>query len=693
MSYEIGRIVAPIVVMASFVNAAAPVGAPITSVEIDGVDDSSKLMDIIHLKRGEFYSPDKIEAAKEAIVKYFEQQGLYGTVVETDIKPVNSSVAVTFHVNKGEKIKIKKVVFVGNEHISSSTLEKNIVNKEGGLFGFIPFFGGGDGVAKPEQLPYDQMRIRETYLEHGYLDVKVGEPLMKVDFASNEATVTYTIDEGPQYKVSDVSIDGDVPGLDKKKLHNELVLKAGKVFNVKKLRDDIKYIRESVGNLGYAFADVKPEFHKDSKNHTVSVVYHVIPAKKVYINDVIISGNKKTMDYVIRRYIYLAPGDLFNYTDLQDTKKELQRTGYFDKVVVKPQRVSEDKINIVVDVEEAQTGSISGGLGYGSYDGFMISGSISEKNLFGTGLAGSLSVDFSEKSTNYSLSFKDPRVLDSLFSLSFGVYHNEDEYDYEGSDNYTVERSGGWFTFGRKIAREMHASIGYSYSDVNYKDYEDIVDHPETYESYTKSSIIASFTYDSTDDYYVPRHGIYAKINLDYAGLGGDADFLRSELKFATYYGLEHQIDYDLILRYKLRGGYISDNGYTPLAEMFYLGGARKGVRGFAPGSLSPFYKSNGDKVRVGGDQILVNSVEASIPLDMITTNMRLTGFIDYGMIKNTIYSSNDIQKGWIDRYSIGAQVEWRSPFGPINLVLAYPLNDKKDDDTSVFEFTMGSKF
>ena len=692
MSNSIGRIVTPIVIMASFVNASAPIGAPITSVEIDGVDDTSKLMEIIHLKRGDFYSPEKVEAAKEAIIKYYQKQGLYGTVVEAEVKPLNKSVAIIFHVNKGDKIKIKKVIFIGNKHISSSTLERHIVNKEGSLLGFIPILGS-DGIAKPEQLPYDQLRIREVYLENGYLDVKVSEPLMKVDFASNEATVTYTIDEGPKYTVSNVSIDGAVPELDINKLKEHLELRAGRVFNIKKLRDDLKYIKESVGNLGYAFAQVKPEFKKDPQNHTVSVTYHIIPGKKVYINDVIISGNKKTMDYVIRRYIYLAPGDLFNYTDLQDTKKELQRTGYFDKVVVKPQRVSEDKIDIVVDVQEAQTGSISGGIGYGSYDGFMISGSISERNLFGTGIATSLSVDFSQKSTNYSLSFKNPRVFDSLFSLSFGVYHNENEYEYKGSDNYTVKRAGGWFSFGRKIARQMHASLGYSYNDVEYKDYEKIVSHPETYESYTKSSIIGSFTYDSTDDYYVPRHGIYTKINLDYAGLGGDADFVRSEIKFATYYGLEHQLDYDLILRYKLRAGFISDNGYTPLAEMFYLGGARKGVRGFAPGSLSPFYKSKGDKVRVGGDQILVNSIEASIPLDMITSHMRLTGFFDYGMIKNSIYDSKDIQKGWIDRYSLGAQIEWRSPFGPINLVFAYPLNDKKNDDTSVFEFTMGSKF
>ncbi len=664
---------------------------PVTSVEIVGIDDTDKLMELIPLKRGDIYSRERVERAKEKIIKSLEKQGYYGSAVEVKVEPVNDSVAVSFDVNKGEKIKIGKVTFVGNEHISAFELEKTLVNKEGGILGFIPFFGGGK--AMPEQLPYDQLRIREVYLENGYLDVMVGEPLMKVDFSSNEAEVTYTIREGEQYSVSSVNINGNVPGLDTENLHEELHLKEGKLFDIRKLRQDIKEIHAKVGDLGYAFAQIKPSFKKDVKSHTVAVRYNIDAAKKVYINDVIISGNKKTMDYVIRRYIYLAPGDLFSYTDLQDTRKELQRTGYFDKVVVKPQRISEDRINIVVEVEEAQTGSISGGVGYGSYDGFMISGSISDRNLLGTGLAGSLSLDFSGKSHNYALSFSNPRVLDSLFSLSFGIYNQEDQYEYEGSDDYTVERSGGWFSFGRKIDRSMHATIGYSYSDVRYSDYEDIVDHPETYESYKKSSIISSFTFDNTDDYYTPRSGIYSKIKLDYAGLGGDADFLKSELKFATYYGLQETIDYDLILRYKMRAGYINDDGYTPLAEMFYLGGARKGIRGFAPGSISPFYISKGDKIRVGGDQMFVNSIEASVPLNMVTSNMRLTGFVDYGAIKNTVYRSKDIQKGWIDRYSTGAQIEWRSPFGPINLVFAYPLNDKKNDDTSVFEFTMANKF
>ena len=244
----------------------------------------------------------------------------------------------------------------------------------------------------------------------------------------------------------------------------------------------------------------------------------------------------------------------------------------------------------------------------------------------------------------------------------------------------------------------MHASLGYSYSDVDYHDYHPIVNTQlDPYESYKKSSILGSFTFDNTDDYYVPREGIYSKLSLEYAGVGGDAEFWRADFKFAAYYGMEEMIDYDLIWRYKLHAGYINDGGYTPIAEMYTLGGSRDGVRGYAPGSISPrYYETDNNNVEheyiAGGDQIFVNSIEASIPLTYITTGMRLTGFVDYGMIRNTIYKNVD-DDVWITRAYTGAQIEWKSPFGPINLVFAYPINKKSGDDTSVFEFTMGSKF
>ncbi len=685
-------------------NAANFSGKPITNIEIKGIDDAEKLMEHLGIKKGDRYSPDKVVRAKAAIIKAMEAQGLYGTTVKAEVEPVNDSVAITFDVNKGEKIKINKVTFVGNKQVDSSDLEKNLVNKEGSWFSWIPIIGGGGGTAMPEQLPYDQMRIREAYLERGYLDAKVSEPLMKIDFSNYKADVTYVVQEGEQYKVSSVKIAGKVPGLDVQKLQEELHLKPGKVFDVKRLRRDLKLLNEKVGDLGYAYAQIEPVFKKDPKNHTVTITYKINPHQKVYINDVIITGNTKTLDYVIRRYIYLAPGDLYNYTDLQDTKKELQRTGFFDKVVVKPQRVSEDKINLVVEVTEAQTGSLSGGFGYGSYDGFMINASVSERNLFGTGIAGSLTLDYGQKSHNYALSFTDPRVFNTLFSLSMGIYDSRQKYEYDdNTEDYTVDRTGGWFSLGRKIGRHMHASLGYSYTDVNYHDYSKNVasEYSKFYESYKKSSILGSFTFDNTDDYYVPREGFFSKINLEYAGAGGDAEFWKADWKFAAFYGLEDMIDYDLILRYKLHAGYIGDQGNTPVAERYTLGGSRDGVRGYAAGSIAPRAisdsgTSNGEIVIIGGDQVFVNSIEASIPLDMITSGMRLTGFVDYGMIRNTITKSSQdyrYQDDWIDRASAGAQIEWKSPFGPINLVFAYPINKKDGDDTSVFEFTMGSKF
>ena len=679
------------------VQAALPqMHAAITNIEVTGTSDDDKLVKVLGIKKGDMYSPAKVERAKAAIVKAMEAGGYYGTTVDAKVKKVNDGVSVTFDVNKGEKIKIEKVTFVGNKNVSSSDLEKSLVNKEGTWFSWIPIIGGGGGTAMPDQLPYDQMRIREAYLERGYLDAKVAEPLMKVDFSNYTADVTYTVTEGEPYKVSAVKLAGKVPGLNEQEIQEELHLKPGKIFNVKKLRLDMKMLYERVGDLGYAFAQIQPVFKKDSKNHTVTISYKIQPDKKVYINDVVITGNTKTLDHVIRRYVYLAPGDLYSYTDLQDTKKELQRTGYFDKVVVKPQRISSDKMNIVVEVTEAQTGSISGGIGYGSYDGFMINAGLSERNLFGSGIAGSLTLDYGQKSHNYALSFTDPRVFDSLFSLSVGVYDARNEYTYDSNEtqDYTVTRRGGWFSFGRKIGRHMHASLGYSYSDVNYHDYTVPAGvDPRVYESYKKGSVIGSFVFDNTDDYYVPREGIYTKLSFDYANAGGDTDFWKTDLKFAAYYGMEDLIDYDLIWRYKLHAGYIKDGGYTPIAEMYTLGGARDGVRGFSPGSISPRYTdSNGHRYIAGGDQVVVNTIEASIPMTYITTGMRLTGFVDYGMIKNTIYSGVQ-EKGWIDRASTGAQIEWKSPFGPINLVFAYPINKKSEDDTAVFEFTMGSKF
>jgi len=376
----------------------------------------------------------------------------------------------------------------------------------------------------------------------------------------------------------------------------------------------------------------------------------------------------------------LAPGDQFNLTDLKDSKDELQRTGYFDSAEIVPKRVGGDAVDLDVRVKEAQTGSITAGLSYGSYDGFGINASISDKNLFGTGIGYSLQLERTKKSHNYAISLTDPRVFDSLYSLSVGVFHQK----YEFID-YTKKEKGAYVSVGRKLTRTISASVGFVYSDVKYSDYKK---YSGDYESYKKTALTASVTFDNTDDYLTPRKGYYADLNLEYAfgNKKTHANYLKSELKFAAYYSMKDMLDYDLILRYKLRAGYISSKGRVPRAERLFLGGSSWGVRGFSPASIAPVEKpSDPTSPRLGGYKSLVNTVEASIPLSF-AKNMRLTAFVDYGMIGRT--SLGDIKRG-----SFGAQIEWRSPFGPVNLIFAKPINKKAGDRTSSFEFTIGSKF
>ena len=658
------------VAVATILSASLPnITGTISKVNANGIDEA-KLKAITGIKAGDQYSVAALQAAKATVERALKTSGYIDATVNVDAKQVDDGIKVTFDVNKGDTIKIKKVTFVGNKVLSDSVLEDAVVNKKGGLFSWLT----GSGKAVPSQLEADAARIRDEYLKRGYLDVQIDKPLMKTDFASKTAEVTYTIrNEGQPYTVGSVSLE-PVAGLDNNKLNEDIKLKSGKVFNVDTLRKDLNKLIEDAANKGYAFANAQPRFRKHDDTHTIDVSYVLNPGEKIKINDVKISGNTKTKEHVVRRYVYLAPGDTFNLQDLKDSRDELQRTGYFDSVEIVPKKVGGNSVDLDVNVQEAQTGSIMAGLSYGSYDGLGVSASLSDKNMWGTGIGYSLSLEKSKKSYTYSLSVTDPRVMDSLYSLSVGLYKQK----YEFID-YTKKETGGYLSVGRKITRDISASVGYVYSKVNYSGYSSWnID----YDSYKKSALTASITFDNTDDYLTPRRGYFANVNLEYAGLGGDAKYLKSEFKAAAYYGMQDILNYDLILRAKLRGGYINDKGKVPRAERLFLGGSSWGIRGYSPASISPL-NSNGD--RVGGFKSLAGSLEASIPLSYITKGMRLTGFVDYGMIKG----NGSTEK----RGSFGAQIEWRSPIGPVNLIFAKGFNKKSYDRTSKFEFTVGGKF
>ena len=662
-------------------------------------DDGKKLLQGIGLKKGDLYDERKVNMAKASIHTQLQTKGYYDTVVEVSTKPIGkSSVSVIFQVNKGEKVTIKKMNIVGSKDLVKSDIELDLANKEEDWWGWLPWRNSGE--ASVEQLKYDAFRVRDAYMREGYLDAVVSEPLMRVDFGSYNAEVDYKVVEGVQYRVGTISITETMPQVDANKLKSILTLKDGNVFNIKKMRKDIKKLEEEVGNYGFAYAKVIPQMQKDTKNKRINLQYIVQQGEEVTINDVLITGNDSTKDRVIRRYIYLAPGDKFNATDLKESKSALGRTGFFEKVEIQQQRVSPNKINLLVTVKETSTGTISVGGGYGSYEGLMVNASISDKNIFGSGINATLGFELSKISKNYNLSFVNPKVWDSMYSLSMSFYKRDYEYI-----EYKQDQIGGSISVGKELMRHLHGSIGVGY-----------VDNKSTYNSnyastlinyyndkYKKTSLYASLSFDNTDDYYVPREGVKAILNLEYGMLDGSdhnvtiypngySDIIKTNIKLGLYYGLEDYIDYDLILRAKGRFINISSNGdeYIPIAERVFMGGVGS-VRGYEPYSISPTI--TGD--RIGGTTSASMSLEASVPLSK-AAKMRLAFFYDYGMIGST-----DIPNGTatpntfsnMTRSSAGVVLEWQSAFGPINLIFAQALDDEAGDRTAVFEFSMGSKF
>jgi outer membrane protein insertion porin family len=619
---------------------------------------------------------------------------------------------LTFEINKGEKIKIKKINFIGAKSLDKSTLESQLANKEEGWLSFIPLLGGGE--VKVDQLEYDAYRLKDTYMKHGFLDVEVSKPLMRVDYSSYTAEVDYKIKEGPQYKVGKIELSPKIKGLDTAELKSRLRLKSGKIFDISKMRKDIKTIRQAVGDLGYAYAKVTPQFHKDPRNKTVNIVYEIHPGDKVKVHDVLISGNDKTKDRVIRRYIYLAPGDYFSQTDLKESESALARTGFFEKVDIQTRRVSADEVDLLVKVKEASTGTISLGGGYGSYEGLMLNASVSNKNLFGSGISGSLGLEFSDVATNYNLSFVNPRLWDSLYSLGFSIYKRKYEY-YD----YTEDTFGTSLNIGRQFYRHWYASVGIGYldnqSEINpdSPNYSSLIESLLYNDKYQKLSGFASVKFDNTDDYYVPREGYIFMLNGEFASLDGDdynpqtypggyGNFTKFSARFGAYYGLEDMIDYDLILRFKARGTIIDkdDMEKLPVAERLFMGGIGS-VRGYQPYTIAPaIHYPDGSVDRIGGTYRASASFEASIPLSE-AAKMRLALFYDVGVIgssdeRYTIPNTDIVKTATFDditRSSVGAVLEWYSGFGPINLVFGYALDDEPGDETSTFEFSMGTKF
>lgn len=637
---------------------------------------------VIQIKKGSLYNEKKLQEAKKRIIAAISQEGKIDSVVEIEKEYLdNGSIKVTFVVNEGQEIIIENLEYDGVHGVDSDDFDEVIANKEHEFMGWL--FGRNDGEMQLADLEYDNLRIRDYYMQYGFLDAKVNQPFVRVNFDDYTANMSYQIQEGDAYSINTISITQTTDVIEEQKVREVITLEKGEIFNIKTFRNNADTIKTLVADLSYAFVQVIPDLKKNKENKTVDVIFKIIPGEKVRIRDVIISGNTRTLDRIIRRELYLGAGDMYSLTDLKDSRNSLGRLGFFDANAIEEKRVDANTMDLVVKVKEAATGNIQVGGGYGSYGGILVTLGVSDKNVWGSGIGVGVQVEKSEVTKSASFNVSNSRLNDSDFSGNFSIHSSDMDYN-----DYIVSSQGITLGTGHRFTRHISGYLSYDYSNNSY----DVDDNASSYldtrylESYSKSSVTISAKFDNTDDYYLPREGITLSQSLEQTGMGlGDVNFLKSRTRFGAYAGLDDYLGFDVIARYKARYFHIAgEEGYIPLAEKFYMGGIGS-IRGYESYSISPTLVDNVEVIRIGGKQTFSNSIELSFPL-IPKAKMRLVTFVDYGMIGDD--SLNEFVRGG---YGVG--LEWFSPVGPIQIVFAQPIGEEEGDLLAPFEFTMGQRF
>jgi len=656
----------------------------ISKVELKGWKEQDKDVadSVIQIKIGTLYDEKVLEDAKKRIIDAISQEGNIDSVVEIEKEYLeNGSIKVTFVVNEGAEITISKLEYSGVYGLDSDDFNDVIANKEHQFMGW--FWGRNNGKMSLRDLAYDNLRIRDLYMQHGYLDAKVNEPFVRVNFNHYTADMSYQIEEGEVYTISKISFYQNKNVISEAHLRKVITLASGTAFNIKTFRADSDVIKTLIADKSYAFVQVVPDLKKNNKDHTVEVIFKIAPGKKVKIRNVVISGNNRTLDRIIRRELYLGPGDMYSLTDLKDSRNSLGRLGFFDGTTIEEKRIDNKSIDLVVKVKEAPTGNIQLGGGYGSYGGLLLSIGVNDRNIWGSGINVGVKAEKSETTQNYSFNIANNRLNDSDFSGNFSIYHTVYKYN-----DYSVFSDGANIGIGHRFSRFISGYIGYGYSSNTYA-FDSKINLALTdtfyFENYSKSGVTLSVKWDNTDDYYLPREGFNLSQSFEKTGVGAKASYLKSRTSFGKYIGLEKYLDFDAIFRYKARLNVIMDNGYVPLAEKFYMGGIGS-VRGYQAYSLSPtITDSTGAIRRIGGLKTFSNSLELSLPF-IPKAKMRIVTYVDWGFIGDQ--SIKETSRG-----GYGMGLEWFSPVGPIQLMFARPLNQQVGDKSSAFEFTMGQRF
>ena len=645
----------------------------ITEIRIQG-NKALKKDDIegaMSVRNRQTVNPEKLKTDMEKIKALYDGKGFYNAEIRYTIEKAGErDVQIIVSIVENEKLFIRGISFEGNRTFTTKELKNMMTTNEWGIFHFFT----DSGLLKKDQLKQDVGKLNAFYLNNGFINAQIGEPVITYD--RDGIRVKIPISEGKQFRVGKVAITGDELTTPRVDLLAKLQIRKKDFYDREAIMKDMDTLTQACNDEGYASADVAPRTEPQEKTQTVDVTYEINKGKLVYFNRINITGNNKTRDKVIRRQLSVVEGDLYSRTKLKNSYMALNQLRYFEEIDFQSEKGPDETLTDVnIHVKEKPTGIFSIGAGYSALDHAVVSAQVSQQNLFGRGQTLSLKASLGSTSQLYDISFTEPWLFDMPLWSKFDLWNFYREYD-----TYKLDSKGFGATFGYPIYQYVTGYVGYRLSQDNVKDILDTASYYTKKQAGETMSSGVTFTLarDSTDDVMFPSTGSKNSASVEYTGgpFMGDVSYTRYGVSSAWFFPLP----LDTVIGVRGRAGLISGNEgkEVPIYERYYLGGINS-LRGLR--SVGPTDPATGEVI--GGLTMLNFNADYVFPL-IKNAGMKGILFFDTGNSWESGYHIGDMRR------TAGVGVRWYSPIGPLRLEWGYVLDRKESESPSRWEFTIG---
>ena len=661
------------------------------------VEDEA-LQSEISLKKRAIFTKSKLQSDLKRINEIYLKSGRFLVKIEPKIIPKEQNrIDLIFEIFEGPKATISDIYFVGNDAngqgFTDSALLDELSTKKSKWY---KFFSSSD-VYDADRIEFDKEKLRRFYGSHGYADFTAISSIAQITPNKDSFFITFLIEEGIKYKMGEINIINHVDKFDASVLKKEILIKKGKFYNSELIDKTIDKMVEKMSEKSYAFANIEPVLKRNKDQKIIDIDFVISETPQVYIDQIHITGNTRTLDEVIRRELRFQDGDPYNITRINRSKQRIQNLAFFEKVEFKTKRIGQsDKVDIEIEVKEKKTGELNLGIGYSTVDKATANAGIKERNLFGTGRELGLNL---QKSTlrsaaeiNYTKPYFMGRPIDVGFDLSKYELSKRNTLVYDQqSDGITLR---GDYSITEFLKHQMR----YSFSDETISNVDATASQNiiSLQGHFKKSTFGHSLLYDKRDSRIDPKDGYYLSLSQDYTGFGGNIDSMKYEGS-SGYYLQTFSENY--ILKFLVRGGYVDGLGQDVRSNnAFFLGG--NSFRGFRFSGVGPRVITNGSAVGgnvVGGNIYYMGTIEFRFPLGL-PKELGINGvlFSDNGTVKGVDqinHNGNQIADTGSLRSSYGFALAWSSPLGPISLIFSRTAKKEAFDQAEAFRFSFGTSF